>query len=91
MRNNIYIKPLEELHDSGYKFIEVGYVTPEGLNPIGRCSDVINFGFASMDKMPKDLNIDISADGTINLFSFSDNLEWKLPLGSNAMVVVKGN
>ena len=88
-KNKLYFKPLEELHDSGYKMIEVGYFDGSERKPIGFCSDVINFGFFGSQEMPKDLNIDISQDGCINFWSISDELKWQRPIMSNAMVAIK--
>lgn len=86
----LYFKPIEQLQDSGYRIIEVGYLDEFGEKSIvGLCSDVINFGFAGMHKMPKELNIDITPDGYINIWSDIEELEWKLPVLSNAIVVVK--
>ena len=85
----LYFKPTEQLHDSGYRMIEVGYLDEFGEKSIvGLCSDVINFGFAGMHKMPKELNIDITLEGYINIWSDTEELEWKLPVLSNAIVVV---
>lgn len=87
--NKLYIKPLEELHDSGYKYLEVGYLTDGEYNRVASVSDVVNFGFAGMDEMPKDLGIDVSPSGEINFWSINDVLEWKKPIMSSAHVVVK--
>lgn len=87
--NTLYIQPLDELHDSGYKYIEVGYVVNGKKEALGRCSDVINFGFLGMDDMPKNLNIDVTADGIIQLWSHVDSLEWEQPILSSAKVIVK--
>ena len=90
MNNKLYFRQTDEIHDSGYKIIEVGYIDESfERKQIGMCSDVINFGFCNMYEMPKDLNIDISQDGCINFWSISDELKWQRPIMSNAMVVIK--
>ena len=88
-RKSLYVKPINEIHDSGFKMLEVGYVNNGECKAIGRCSDVINFGFYEMDVMPKDLNVDVSPNGVVNIWSFNDELEWKIPILSNAQVIVK--
>lgn len=87
--NKLYIKPLDELHDSGYKYLEVGYLADGEYNRVTAVSDVVNFGFYGIDAMPKDLNIDVSPSGEINLWSNNDELEWKKPIMSLAQVIVK--
>ena len=86
--NRLYFKPLEELHDSGYKLMEVGYIEDGELKKVSTCSDVINFGFTSLYDMPKDLNIDVDENGVINLWSYSSTLSWKRPVLSSAIVKV---
>ena len=88
-RKSLYVKPINEMQDSGVKMLEVGYVNNGEYKAIGRCSDVINFGFYEMDVMPKDLNVDVSPNGIVNIWSFNDELEWKRPILSNAQVIVK--
>lgn len=88
-RKSLYIKPINEMHDSEVKMLEVGYVNNGEYKAIGRCYDVINFGFYEMDVMPKDLNVDVSPNGVVNIWSFNDELEWKRPILSNAQVIVK--
>lgn len=89
----LYFKPLinDELHDSGYTFIEIGYVENDIVTPIASCSDVINFGFAGVQDMPKDLAIDVRPDGTVRLWSYNSDLEWDTPILSTAIVKVKGD
>ena len=89
----LYIKPINELHESGFKLIEVGYVNKNNgeCEVVGRCSDAIHFGssICGMNVMPKDLNIDVSPNGVINIWSYKDELEWQLPILSDAQVIVK--
>ena len=92
MNNKLYFRQTDEIHDSGYKIIEVGYIDEFfERKQIGMCSDVINFGFCNMYEMPKELNIEIDKDGYINFWSNFEELEWRRPILSNALVVVKGN
>ena len=87
--NTLYFKPLEELHEySGCKLMEVGYIEDGELNKVSTCSDVINFGFASLYDMPKDLNIDVDKNGVVSLWSYSSTLSWKQPVLSSAIVKV---
>ncbi|AHZ10882.1 hypothetical protein WP2_10 [Lactococcus phage WP-2] len=82
----LYFKPLlkEELHDSGYAFIEVGEIENGNTKVLAQCSDVINLGM--FNDMPKDLNIDVTPEGTIRLWSHTHNLEWDKPIMSSAVI-----
>ncbi len=68
-----YIKPTRYIHDSGFRCFEVGYCTlgekrTEDALILGKCSDHI--------AIPASVNMDLTLDGYIRLFSFEDVIWW---------------
>lgn len=80
-----YIKPNRYVHDSGFRCFEVGYCITEKARVkdklvLGRGSDHIwlhNYLVKQMGKSEiQDLNMDLTLDGYIRLFSHLDVLWW---------------
>lgn len=82
-----YIKPTRYRHDSGYRTFEVGYVLEmkdrkvEKKKVLGQYSDHIytDFfaGIQNGGKQPFGINMDLTLDGYIRIWSHAGDLEWE--------------
>ena len=85
MKKQCYIKPTRHVHDSGFRTFEVGYIlkiTSDNKvakkKVLGERSDHIyqDFMILIKKKRPYCLNMDLTMDGYIRLFSHEGDLEW---------------
>ena len=71
----LYIKPTRYIHDSGFRTFEVGYCKIGGNNkvvekmPLGSCSDHIGIDNLVAQNKDIDINLDLTRDGYIRIFS----------------------
>lgn len=79
-----YIKPTRHVHDSGYRTFEVGYYTigedkrAAKIEVIGEYSDHIFTDYMVLvgKNKPFSLNMDLTLDGYIRLWSYQGDLVW---------------
>lgn len=74
---SVYIKPTDYVHDSGYRCFEVGYCIVENYKVIakymiGTTSDHIAYNYFNNHELGLfgfDINLDLTLDGYIRIFS----------------------
>ena len=82
-----YIKPTRNMHDSGFRTFEVGYILEmDDKNRVtkkeilGKYSDHVYQDYMTLiDKKPFCVNMDLTKDRCIRFFSHQGQLEWDLP------------
>lgn len=79
-----YIKPTMKVHDSGFRIFEVGYCEIKNAKVvnkrvIGKCSDHIQTDSGVLiGKKPFSINMDLTKDGYIRLWSKQGELVWNM-------------
>lgn len=77
-----YFKPTRRLHSSGYRMLEIGYLSLGDKHNIkdklvlGGCSDVIYFDSLWSKKFMLNFSIDYTRDGYFRIFSHKHILWW---------------
>lgn len=68
-----YFKPTRRKHESGYRIVEIGYITVSGdrKQVIGECSDHISWmeGLTEPGRRQPSINIDVDDGGHIRIYS----------------------
>ena len=99
MKRQLYIKPTRNKHESGFRCFEVGYILKMSddnrvikKQVLGRDSDhIYQDGLILIGKgKPFCLNMDLTMDGYIRLFSHGLELRWEGEMAlSSAEIVAK--
>ena len=90
----LYIKPTRYIHDSGFRTFEVGYCKIGGNNkvvekmPLGSCSDHIWCENLTSAKGEVEINLDLTRDGYIRIFS-EFKILWENNIASATMRIIK--
>lgn len=77
-----YIKPTMRTHDSGYRCFEVGYCVVKNARVVdklvlGNGSDHIWYNSLFKTSRQLDINMDLTLDGYIRIFSHSGTFRWE--------------
>jgi len=79
-----YIKPTRKVHDSGFRIFEVGYCEIKNARVvnkrvIGLCSDHVHTDYSVLiGNKPFSINMDLTKDGYIRLWSKQGELVWNM-------------
>jgi len=94
-----YIKPNKNIHDSGFRCFEVGYILEMKDNNrvtrkqvLGKYTDHINqdYGILTGEGKKYTINMDMTVDGCIRIWTHGAELEWEHDMAlSTATLVVK--
>lgn len=78
-----YIKPTRRKHSSGYNMFECGYLDKsEGANPTRKYvlfigADHIYNGFTALQKTAPTLNMDLTNNGYMRIWSNDGDIKWR--------------
>ena len=85
-----YIKPTDNIHESGYRTFEVGYIYEDEKTKviIGESTDHIYFD-QILSNIPR-FNVDLLHNGCIRFHNTNIGLKWDANLPISSMRIIKG-